>query len=306
MSIPDYQSCMLPLLEFSKDGREHITLEAIESLAQHFNLTEEELSKLLPSGAQPVFTNRIGWARTYLKKAGLLEYPRRGQFKITDRGQEVLTQRPATINAAFLRQFSEFQEFLSLNQPSLENGKAEIEMGGDKLQTPEEQIEFAYSQIRSTLASELLSKIKSASPSFFERLVVDLLVKMGYGGTRGGAGKALGRSEDGGIDGIIKEDRLGLDVIYLQAKRWADAPVNRPEIQKFVGALTGQRARKGVFMTTSTFTKEAFDFASNNEFKVILIDGTALTDLMIDFGVGVTPQVVYELKRIDSDYFIEE
>ena len=306
MPIPDYQSCMLPLLEFSKNGTEHTTHEAIESLAEHFNLTEDELSKLLPSGTQPVFANRVGWARTYLKKAGLLEYPKRGQFKITDRGQEVLSQRPATINTAFLRQFPEFQEFQSLNQPSLENGKPEIEMGGDKLQTPEEQIESAYSQIRSTLASELLSKIKSATPSFFERLVVDLLVKMGYGGTRSGAGKALGRSGDGGIDGIIKEDRLGLDVIYIQAKRWAEAPVGRPEIQKFVGALTGQRARKGVFMTTSTFTKEALDFASNNEFKIILIDGPTLADLMIDFGVGVTPQAVYELKRIDSDYFIEE
>lgn len=305
MPIPDYQTCMLPLLEFARDEKEHSTHEAIESLAKHFKLTEEELSDLLPSGTQNIFANRVGWARTYMKKAGLLEYPRRGQFKITERGLGVLSQKPGVVNTAFLRQFAEFQEFQSLRRNS-RDGKIETEIEIEETQTPEERIEAAYSQIRYALASEILSKVKAASPSFFERLVVDLLVKMGYGGTRSGAGKALGRSGDGGIDGIIKEDRLGLDVVYIQAKRWADSPVGRPEIQKFVGALTGQRARKGVFITTSTFTKDAVDFATNNEFKVILIDGPTLSEFMIDFGVGVTPQAAYELKRIDSDYFTED
>lgn len=305
MSIPDYQSCMLPLVEFAGDGREHSTHQAIEALASHFKLTEDELSVLLPSGTQNLFANRVGWARTYLKKAGLLEYPRRGQFRITERGREVLSNKPALINSAFLRQFPEFQEFQSLRgrpPQSFQSTEAEASI----IQTPEEAIDAAYAQIRNALASDLLSKVKTATPAFFERLVVDLLVKMGYGGTRSGAGKALGKSGDGGIDGIIKEDRLGLDVVYIQAKRWADAPVGRPEIQKFVGALTGQRARKGVFITTSTFTKDALDFAANNEFKVILIDGQTLSEYMIDFGVGVTPQAIYELKRIDSDYFMED
>jgi restriction system protein len=294
---------MLPLLKLAADGSEHSMPEAIGSLAQHFNLTESEIVALLPSGTQPRFANRVGWARTYMKKAGLLEYPRRGHFKITHRGLEVLAENPGQINAAFLQQFPEFQEFV--NAGVADQG-AGIEINIDERQTPEEQIEAAYSEIRTALASELLSKVKTASPGFFERLVVDLLLKMGYGGSRSNAGRAIGKSGDGGIDGIINEDRLGLDVVYIQAKRWDDSTVGRPEIQKFVGALTGQRARKGVFITTSTFTNEAKAFAANNEFKIILIDGQMLSELMIDYGVGVTHQAVYELKRIDSDYFAEE
>jgi restriction system protein len=303
MPIPDYQSCMLPLLQFAANGKERSAHEAIESLAAHFNLTDADLAELLPSGTQSVFANRVGWARTYMKKAGLLEYPKRGQFKITQRGLDVLDQKPERISAAFLRQFPEFQEFQSLSRNPQESV---TEIALDESQTPEEQIEAAYSQIRSALASELLAKVKAASPAFFERLVVDLLVKMGYGGSRSDAGRAIGKSGDGGIDGIINEDRLGLDVVYIQAKRWSDNSVTRPEIQKFVGALTGHRARKGVFITTSTFTKEAEAFAANNEFKIILINGQTLTELMMDYGVGVTRQAVYELKRIDSDYFTEE
>jgi restriction system protein len=303
MPIPDYQSCMLPLLQFAKDGNEHPTQEAIEALAKHFHLTEAELAELLPSGTQSIFANRLGWARTYMKKAGLLEYPKRGQFKITSRGLDVLVQKPERISAAFLKQFPEFQEFQNLSRSSQESVP---EVALDERQTPEEQIETAYSEIRTALASELLSKVKTASPGFFERLVVDLLLKMGYGGSRSDAGRAIGKSGDGGIDGIINEDRLGLDVVYIQAKRWNDSAVSRPEIQKFVGALTGHRARKGVFITTSIFTKEAQAFAVNNEFKVILIDGQMLSELMIDYGVGVTRQAIYELKRIDSDYFTEE
>lgn len=305
MPIPDYQTCMLPLLELAGDGIEHSTHEAIETLASHFQLTEEDLSALLPSETQSIFANRVGWARTYLKKAGLLEYPRRGQFMITDRGREVLSHKPTVINSSLLRQFPEFQEFQSLSVRSPQpNGKMEVDTL--TIQTPQEAIDAAYALIRNALASDLLAKVKAASPAFFERIVVNLLVRMGYGGTRSGAGKALGRSGDGGIDGIIKQDRLGLDIVYIQAKRWSEASVGRPEIQKFVGALTGQRARKGVFITTSTFTKEALDFAANNEFKLILIDGQTLSEYMIDFGVGVSSETLYELKRLDSDYFTEE
>lgn len=294
---------MLPLLHFAADGKEHATYEGVEALARHFNLTEEEQLQLLPSGTQSVLANRVGWGRTYLKKAGLLEYPKRGQFKITSRGLEFLSQKPERITTAMLGQFPEFQEFQAQSRVSpLAEARPEVE----ESQTPEERIDVAYSQIRTELASEILGKVKSASPAFFERLVVDLLVKMGYGGSRSDAGRAIGKSGDGGIDGIINEDRLGLDVVYIQAKRWNENTVGRPEIQKFVGALTGYRARKGVFITTSTFTKEALAFAANNEFKVILIDGQVLSELMIDYSVGVTRQAIYELKRIDSDYFIEE
>jgi restriction system protein len=235
MSIPDYQTCMLPLLKLAADGSEHSTHEAIESLAKHFNLNGDEIVALLPSRTQPIFANRVGWARTYMKKAELLEYPKRGFFKITSRGLEVLTRNPERISAAFLRQFPEFQEFVSASATDQET---DLEIGLDERQTPEEQIEAAYSEIRTALASELLSKVKTASPGFFERLVVDLLLKMGYGGSRSDAGRAIGKSGDGGIDGIINEDRLGLDVVYIQAKRWNDSTVSRPEIQKFVGALT--------------------------------------------------------------------
>lgn len=303
MPIPDYQSCMLPLLQCAADGKERPTHAGVEALARHFNLTEEEQKRLLRSGTQSVLANRVGWARTYLKKAGLLEYPRRGRFKITARGLDVLAQKPERITAALLKQFPEFQEFEALSRGSQ---NVEVKPQDEETQTPEEQIEAAYAQIRTELASEVLTKVKSASPAFFERLVVDLLVKMGYGGSRIDAGRAIGKSGDGGIDGIINEDRLGLDVVYIQAKRWSESSVSRPEIQKFVGALTGHRARKGVFITTSTFTKEAQAFAGNNEFKVILIDGQMLSELMIDYGVGVTRQAVYELKRVDSDYFTEE
>lgn len=215
----------------------------------------------------------------------------------------MLSQKPERITAAMLEQFPEFQEFQALSRVSQ---SAEAKPQDEEVRTPEERIEAAYSQIRTELASELLAKVKPASPAFFERLVVDLLVKMGYGGSRSDAGRAIGKSGDGGIDGIINEDRLGLDVVYIQAKRWTEDSVDRPEIQKFVGALTGHRARKGVFITTSTFTKGAEIFAANNEFKIILIDGQTLSELMIDYGVGVTRQAVYELKRVDSDYFTEE
>jgi restriction system protein len=303
MPIPDYQSCMLPLLRFAGDGEEHQLKDAITALAEEFSLSDEDRNEFLPSGQQPVFTNRVGWARTYLKKAGLLSSPRRGYFKITDRGREILKENPKEINQKYLERFPEFVEFKSIRRERNEdNGtdESELVLG----QTPHEALESAYERLRSELASEILSSIRCCDPSRFESIVVELLVKMGYGGSRKDAGRAIGRSGDEGIDGIIKEDHLGLDNIYIQAKRW-EATIGRPEIQKFAGALQGQRARKGIFITTSDFTKDALDFVSRIDSKIILIDGATLAKLMIDFGVGVNPVATYQVQKIDSDYFTD-
>lgn len=299
--IPDYQSFMLPLLDIASDGVEHSLREAFELLADRFELTDEQLKELLPSGRQTTFENRVGWARTYIKKAGLLDSPRRGYFQITERGRQVLAQNPGSIDRQFLMQYPEFISFHQ-PQPSQQTVTTDQE---DSDQTPEEGIEAAYQRVREQLAQELLQTVKSCSPSFFERLVVDLLVKMGYGGTRRDAGQAIGRSGDGGIDGIIKEDRLGLDIVYIQAKRWENT-VGRPQIQQFAGALQGQRARKGVFITTSAFSPSAQDYVSRLDSKIVLIDGETLAQLMMDFDIGVTTVAVYDLKHIDSDYFIED
>lgn len=294
---------MLPVLKFAGDGKEHSLRETIEALAEELALTNDERNELLPSGQQATFDNRVGWARTYLQKAGLLEATRRGYYKLTERGQQVLNQNPQQVNVAFLKQFPEFVEFQTPKRHKTETAAA-IETT-DEDQTPEETIEGAYHRIRQNLSADLLQTIKALSPAFFERLVIDLLVKMGYGGTRKDAGQAIGKSGDGGIDGIIKEDRLGLDIVYIQAKRW-DGVVGRPEIQKFAGALQGQRAKKGIFITTSNFSPAAEEYVRLIESKIVLIDGATLAQLMIDFNIGVAPIASYELKRIDSDYFTEE
>lgn len=303
MPIPDYQTLMLPLLKSAQDGAEHTMRQTVERLAADFNLSQEEQTELLPSGQQAVFTNRVAWARFYLKKAGLIDSPRRGSLKITERGLAVLASAPATIDNKFLDQYKEFKEFReSSKSPQVNIGPTTSTEG--ELQTPEENLEQAHQRIRSELAEELLQKILTCSPAFFEHLVVELLVKMGYGGSRKDAGERVGQSGDGGIDGIIKEDRLGLDTIYIQAKRWQGS-VGRPEIQKFVGALSGQRAKKGVFITTSRFTADAAEYVSLIETKVVLMDGNKLALLMIDFDVGVSTQATYVIKKIDSDYFEE-
>ncbi|MCX5877044.1 MAG: restriction endonuclease [Deltaproteobacteria bacterium] len=304
MPIPDYQTLMLPLLRFAGDNAEHTPREAVEALASQFKLTPVERAELLASGQQALFNNRVGWANSYLKKAGLLEASRRGVFRITDRGRHVLSDNPERIDTKFLEQFPEFIEFRDASKNTREEAKPEAATPASS-QTPEESLEIAHQSIRLDLAQEILSRILSCSPAFFERLVVELLVKMGYGGSRRDAGARIGQSGDGGIDGIIKEDRLGLDTIYLQAKRWQGS-VGRPEIQKFVGALQGQRARKGVFITSSSFTAEAIDYTSRIDTKVVLIDGQLLANLMMDFDVGVSVSASYLVKRIDSDYFEEE
>jgi restriction system protein len=306
MPIPDYQSAMLPLLKLVADGREYKFNDLVETLSEQFKLTEEEKNELLPSGQTFLFGNRVGWARTYLKKAGLLDSPKRAVIVITDRGKNVLRQKLTQINVKYLKQFPEFVEFQTPKRTG--NIPEELITNDDNVQQtdPEETLEISYQRIRKTLAQDLLNKVIALTPAFFERLVVELLVKMGYGGSIKDAGKAIGKSGDEGIDGTIKEDKLGLDIIYIQAKKWSPGNVvGRPELHKFVGALAGQGAKKGVFITTSSFTKEATDYVPRNDTKIVLIDGEQLTQLMIDYNLGVTIQQIYEIKRIDNDYFGE-
>ena len=304
MAIPDFQTLMLPLLKVVADGREYRLRDVVELLAKEFYLTDEERQQLLPSGRYPTFDNRIAWAKTYLKKSGLIDQPRRAYFQITERGREVLKSSPSLINMKFLEQFPEYIAFKESPEEVEEQQRMAPSISAQN-ETPEELIENGARTIRKELAGEILQRVKGCPPAFFERLVVELLVKMGYGGTRQDAGRANGRSGDEGIDGGVHEDRLGLDVIYLQAKRWENV-VGRPEIQKFVGALQGQRAKKGVFITTSDFTKEAVEYVRNIDNKVVLINGALLANLMIDHNVGVSLAATYEIKKIDSDYFLEE
>ena len=304
--IPDYQTLMLPLLKLVSDGQEHRYRDLIEKLAVEFKVTDDERKEFLASGNQAIFDNRVGWAKTYLKKAGFIDSSKRAIFIITDLGRQTLAGKPERIDAKFLRQFPAFLEFQNASRNSV---VAEEDTSATDVneETPEERLDRAYQTIRKALASELLTKVMDLTPSAFERLVVELLVKMGYGGSINDAGKAIGKSGDEGIDGTIKEDKLGLDIIYIQAKRWkAGNAVGRPEIQKFVGALAGQGAKKGIFITTSNFTRDASEYAPKNETKIVLIDGEQLAQLMIDYNLGCTPQQSYELKKIDNDYFGEE
>lgn len=302
MPIPDYQSLMLPLLKVL--NQKELTLNAaVEILSVEFELTDEEKKRMLPSGQMTYLRNRTGWAATYLKMAGLVFYPRRGYVEITDEGKKVLKKNLSAIDNNFLKQYDSFNEFYrrkNSKDKSSEPGEIQKEI------TPEEALDYGYSKINETLADDLLDMIKRNSYKFFENLVVELLVKMGYGGSLREAGEVVGKSGDEGIDGIIKEDKLGLDKIYIQAKRWKDA-VGRPEIQKFVGALLGQGATKGIFITNSRFTQEAMDYVENNkQINVVLIDGVTLADLMIEYNLGVSVVRTYEIKKIDTDYFAED
>lgn len=304
MSIPDYQTLMLPLLNLVRNGEEHTIRQCIENLAEQFGLTREERRQLLPSGQQPVFDNRVGWARTYLKNAGLLESPRRGTLRITERGKEVLAQGPERIDNEFLMQFDEFRLFRMRSRHGKNQQKQEHSKENDFAGDPVDQIEQAFASYQEVLIEELLETIRHVSPAFFEHLVVRLLTKMGYGGGLMQAATVVGSSGDEGIDGIINEDKLGLDVIYIQAKKW-DSPVGRPEIQKFVGALHGKRAKKGIFIASSSFTREAEEYVKHLDPRVVLIDGETLARLMIEHNVGVTVKAVYELKSVDRDFFEE-
>lgn len=308
MAVPGYQTLMLPMLKLAGDGAEHTLAEAADVLARELRLDESDRRELLPSGQQPKFDNRVGWARTYLVKAGLLEITGRSKFTITRRGREVLSSRPAEITNRYLRQFSEFLDFVRASSDA-NGGTAGLASRADAddrvQQTPEEQLESIYQEMRQELAQDVLARIKASPPRFFEQLVVDLLVAMGYGGSRKDAGEAVGQSGDGGIDGIIKEDKLGLDAIYVQAKRW-DGVVGRPIVQAFAGSLEGQRARKGVLISTSQFSQDAKDYVTRIEKKIVLIDGRQLAQYLIDHGIGVTEAATYTVKRIDLDYFSPE
>ena len=299
MTIPDYQSIMLPLLEFAGDGKEHSRHEAIEHVSRIFVLSEEEKNKLLPSGTKPIINNRVGWAKTYLKKAGLLEYPRRGYLKITDLGLKVLEEKPKKIDNRYLKRFPEFLEFKKVIVTKKEYLKREEE------KTPLELIEDGYQQIQEALGHDLLEYIMKSPPAFFERIVIELLVRMGYGGSLKDAGKAIGHIGDEGIDGVIKEDKLGLDNIYVQAKRWTRS-VGSPELNAFVGALHGKKSKKGIFITTSSFTEKAINYVNSIETKVALIDGETLVQLMMDHELGVITRDTYKIKELDTDYFEEK
>lgn len=303
--IPTYEEIMLPFLKILADGEEHALGDTHDKLSDHFDLTEEEIRELLPSGKQAVFRNRVGWARTYIKKSGLLTSPRRAHFQITDRGQELLKENPTEINGAVLKRYPDFLEFQAIKKPK-ENGRTEQSklFDTDTDKTPEEALEYAYQKLKNDLSKEVLDIVMSCSPAFFEKLVIDLLIAMGYGGSRKEAGQAMGKSGDGGIDGIIKEDKLGLDIIYLQAKRWENSvPVK--EIRDFTGALASKKAKKGIFLTTSSFPKSVYEFVGQVEYKIILIDGERLADLMIENNVGLSTVNTYYIKTIDTDYFEE-
>lgn len=304
MPIPDFQTLMLPFMQHIADGQEHTTTETHDTLAKLFNLTDEEANQYLPSGNQKIFYNRVFWAKAHLKMAGLIENIKRGHFKITQVGKDALSKKPTEINLRFLKQFPGYLE----NAGRTKEGEKIIDPSIDieLKETPEEILANNFLKIRKNLALELLSKVKVCTPAFFENLVVELLVKMGYGGTIKEAGKATQLTSDGGIDGIIKEDKLGLDFIYIQAKRWDNQSVGRPDIQSFVGALDGQRATKGVFITTSKFADTAIEYVKTITKKVILIDGEQLTNYMIDYGLGVSTFTTYDLKKVDHDYFGDE
>lgn len=302
MAIPDFQTLMLPVLDVLKDGKEYPFKYVVDSLAKRYQLGSEELAEMLPSRRAPKFYNRVAWAKFYLKKAGLVSQTKRSFLSITAAGLQAIKSNPERVDLKYLDQIPEYREFKDSSSDKL--NLTEI-VDNQSTETPEEILEASYQKLSAALATELLDTVKSSTPQFFERLVVELLLAMGYGGTRAEAGRAIGQSGDGGIDGIIDEDRLGLDSIYIQAKRW-EGVVGRPEIQKFVGALQGQRAHKGVFITTSDFTKEAQEYVKNINNKVVLVNGLSLARLMIENDIGVSIDATYAVKKIDSDYFTEE
>jgi restriction system protein len=310
MSIPDYQTLMLPVLRLAAEGEKRVA-DVVERIANEFGLTQEEREELLPSGRQRVLHNRIHWAKFYMSKAGLIASPARGRFVATKDGRALLANSPDRIDVKMLLQRPDFREFYkSSNGSDAEPGGTRETRQGDTdtdTTTPEEQIEAAYQAVLSALRADLLDRIGQNSPAFFEQLIVDLLVAMGYGGSHKNAAQQLGRSGDGGVDGVINEDRLGLDRVYVQAKRYAaENIVGRPAVNAFVGSLVGFGASKGVFVTTSAFSREARDYVGKLQQRVILIDGRQLTDLMIEHNVGVRVSRAIEFKRLDEDFFSEE
>lgn len=306
MAIPKYHEFMKPILELLRDNQIHKRVDMYKILAMQFKLTDAEMEEWLPSGKQLVYKNRIGWALTYLKKAKVIESPARASFRITALGHNILAEDPQVVDQNYLKQFEGFQAFISNTNDDTLLDDDLSDIGSDE--SPQDLLDRAYKTISNTLTDDLLNEVMNQSPDFFEKLVVDLLVAMGYGGSKIENSQVLGKTGDEGIDGIIKEDKLGFDKIYIQAKRWdTDRTVGRPELQKFVGALTGQGASKGAFITTASFTKEAIEYVSKQHAcKIVLIDGKSLAALMVEHNIGVSIENTYYIKRIDTDYFNDE
>lgn len=312
MAVPDYQSLMYPVLEEHADGRELPLKDMRAGVAARLRLSKEDLEDMLPSGQLTRYTDRANWAYTYLKQAGMLRLVRRGVYQITERGKQALLDSNGRIDNNYLKRFPEFVDFINRQSRPVQPAAAEQTSAAASVEepnelTPDEMVRQGYRRVRAGVASELLDRLRRSSPAFFERSVVGLLVAMGYGGSREDAASVIGQTGDEGIDGIIKEDRLGLESIYIQAKRWKEgSTVGRPDIQQFTGALQGQKARKGVFITTSSFSREARDYAAKVQATIVLIDGQQMAELMLDHGVGVSVQETIRLFKIDEDYFIEE
>ena len=304
MSVPGYQEFMFPILKLLSDDKIHYKKDIFAEMANVFNLTQEQIEEKLPSQTEPTYINRIGWAITYLKKAGLLESPSRAHFSITSEGKNIVSSNVTNLNSKYLRKYESFLEFQNLSNKQESHKENIIEDNEKESQTPSEKMISYYELIKKSICDDLLNKVIEQTPDFFEQLVVDLIVAMGYGGSIEDAGKATKRTGDEGIDGLVKEDKLGLDIIYIQAKRWQKGNVvGRPEIQKFVGALAGQGARKGIFITTSSFSREAIEYKPRNDTSIILIDGQKLVELMYEYNIGVSTEKRFEIKRLDSDYF---
>lgn len=299
MPIPDYQSLMLPLLEVTKDGKTRKISAIKEQLAAKYMLTPEERRELLPSGTQPVFDNRVAWAKTYLVKAQLLEAPKRAHVKITQRGLDILSKNPELINVAFLKQFDEFNEFIGINKEDKPKVSVETDIEN---QTPAEKLDYVYRELNKNLAQELKAYLNNMDPYKFEILVIDLLQAIGYGGNRVEAAQVTRKSKDGGIDGIINEDRLGLDKIYVQAKKW-EGNVTISAIRDFGGTLLAHSAQKGIFITTSDFPRTAIEYCERIDRTIVLINGIRLAELMIEFNIGISSRKTYVIKEVDSDYF---
>jgi restriction system protein len=310
MAIPDYQTLMLPLLKIAGDGQEHRISDVVDQLARDFRLTEEERQQPLPSGKQTTFANRVHWAKTYLGQAGLLEATKRAHFRITERGRKVLVEGRARIDNEYLSQFAEFIQFRERRRmpgTPLTSTASEIPVAPVQTQTPDELLRSTVKQIETALRKELLDRVLVAPPKFFESLIVTLLLAMGYGGSREDSGQSVGQTGDGGIDGIIDQDALGLDRVYVQAKRYAiENAVSEPEIRAFSGSLGAAKVNKGVFVTISYFTQPAQSFAERHPFRIVLIDGEQLAALMIRHNVGVRIDETLYLKKVDEDFFIDE
>jgi restriction system protein len=305
MEIPDFQSLMLPIMKIAQDGEEHTMREVRQRIGDELGLSDAERKQLLPSGAQPIFTNRIAWARAHLLMAVLLSKTGRGSFRITRRGQEVLASNPSSLNMRLLQQFPEYVEARSKGKTdAVIHAEPAAHTSASEVASPQERIELAFRELNNSLTTELRSKLAFIDPFRFEQVVLDLLVKMGYGGSKKEAAQVTQRTADEGIDGLINEDRLGLEVIYIQAKRWKHK-VGRPEIQNFVGAIAGKKAGKGIFITTSDFHDNAREYAASLHQKLVLIDGRRLAELMIEHNIGVAPEQPYIIKKIDTDYFEE-